>query len=442
MTNTSLYNATPQTGTVSTTNLTSLYSNTTNFTSGIVTSAVNSVNAGVGIAVNPTTGNVVVTNTGVTSIVAGTNISISGATGAVTVNATDTNTTYNIDATTATGGANLNLNGSDSTTDSVKFASGTGITVSRTDANTITITNSNPGGTGVTSITGTANQINASSSTGAVTLSTPQDIATTSTPTFAGATLGNVTVGVVDDQTIATTSGLLKLNNNGSGTDYVLIESSAANPVTIQRFTTGTNVILRSLALGVQSTGTPVAGFGNSLEFQIEAQPSNTVRAGSVNVVSDDLTAGAENFYMTFGLMQNGAAIATKAQLDYLGNFSAMGRLSGTAVDIDGRVSLDTTSFTTSTTTPNQVISSVTTLGGYRSVKYQVQITSGTDYQALEILLIHDGTTAYINTYGDVRTGANLSTFDASLSGAAIQLLATPTNAVTTYKTFISAMTT
>lgn len=42
---------------------------------------------------------------------------------------------------------------------------------------------------GVTSITGTTNQIIASSSTGAVTLSLPQNIATTSSPTFASMTL-------------------------------------------------------------------------------------------------------------------------------------------------------------------------------------------------------------------------------------------------------------
>lgn len=48
------------------------------------------------------------------------------------------------------------------------------------------------GGTGVTSITGTANQIIASASTGAVTLSTPQDIATTSSPSFLSLGLGSV----------------------------------------------------------------------------------------------------------------------------------------------------------------------------------------------------------------------------------------------------------
>jgi hypothetical protein len=109
----------------------------------------------------------------------------------ITVSSTDTNTTYTQNASSTTGGANLNLVGSDATTDSVKFASGTGITVTRTDANTITITNDDPGSAGVTSITGTTNQIIASASTGAVTLSTPQDIATTSSPTFNDLTLTN-----------------------------------------------------------------------------------------------------------------------------------------------------------------------------------------------------------------------------------------------------------
>lgn len=80
------------TGTVANSNLTSLYSNTTSFTSGIVSSSVFSVNAGLGISVNPTTGNVVVTNTGVTSIVAGSNIAITASTGAVTISATGLST--------------------------------------------------------------------------------------------------------------------------------------------------------------------------------------------------------------------------------------------------------------------------------------------------------------------------------------------------------------
>jgi hypothetical protein len=46
----------------------------------------------------------------------------------------------------------------------------------------------------VDSITGTANEVIASAAHGAVTLSTPQAIATTSTPTFAGMILTSTTV--------------------------------------------------------------------------------------------------------------------------------------------------------------------------------------------------------------------------------------------------------
>lgn len=58
----------------------------------------------------------------------------------------------------------------------------------------------------VASITGTANQIIASASTGAVTLSTPQDIATTSTPSFANVKQGYTTTATAAGTTTLTTS--------------------------------------------------------------------------------------------------------------------------------------------------------------------------------------------------------------------------------------------
>ncbi len=58
----------------------------------------------------------------------------------------------------------------------------------------------------VQSITGTANQVIASSATGAVTLSLPQSIATTSNPTFAALTLNSLT--------FATTSGIIGTTSN------------------------------------------------------------------------------------------------------------------------------------------------------------------------------------------------------------------------------------
>jgi len=71
----------------------------------------------------------------------------------------------------------------------------TGITASyASTSNILTITN-----VGVTSLSGTTDQITASASTGSVTLSLPQSIASTSSPTFAGLSVGSgsVTAGSV-----------------------------------------------------------------------------------------------------------------------------------------------------------------------------------------------------------------------------------------------------
>lgn len=70
------------------------------------------------------------------------------------------------------------------------LTAGTGITLSYTDNGgadgTLSITNA-----GVTGITGTTDQVTASASTGSVTLSLPQSIASTSSPTFASINLGS-----------------------------------------------------------------------------------------------------------------------------------------------------------------------------------------------------------------------------------------------------------
>jgi hypothetical protein len=88
----------------------------------------------------------------------------------------------------------------------------------------------------VTSITGTANQVIASSPTGAVTLSLPQDIATTSGPQFASVTGGNIIVGGLTDNTIssANTNGDIILQPNGNGdvsiaADTLFIGDGGAN---------------------------------------------------------------------------------------------------------------------------------------------------------------------------------------------------------------------
>ena len=57
----------------------------------------------------------------------------------------------------------------------------------------------------------------------------------------------------------------------------------------------------------------------------------------------------------------------------------------------------------------------------YRSAKYVIQVTNGATYQVMEALVISNGTTATITTYGTINTGSNLGVLSASVaSGNAI----------------------
>ena len=93
----------------------------------------------------------------------------------------------------------------------------------------------------------------------------------------------------------------------------------------------------------------------------------------------------------------------------------------------------DAAQFNTNNIIPNVVTTttvastSATTIAShaaatYRTVKYLVQCTHGTDYHSTEVNLIHDGTTVYITEYCSLWDNAALGTFDATISGGNILL--------------------
>jgi hypothetical protein len=133
------------------------------------------------------------------------------------------------------------------TGNTLNVAAGTGISITG-DA----VTNE-----GVLSITGTADQVVASASTGAVTLSLPQSIGSTSTPTFGSVTVGSVTLTdallstatssvattsatVVDSWSASTYSSAKYLVQMKKGTEVqtleVLINVDGANNVAITEY--------------------------------------------------------------------------------------------------------------------------------------------------------------------------------------------------------------
>jgi hypothetical protein len=67
----------------------------------------------------------------------------------------------------------------------------------------------------------------------------------------------------------------------------------------------------------------------------------------------------------------------------------------------------------------------------YRSVEYTIQATQGTNYQAIKILAIHDGTTAYDTQYGNIYN-TEVATFDVDISGGNVRLVAAASSTSTT----------
>ncbi|MGH7192083.1 MAG: hypothetical protein ACREJM_00950, partial [Candidatus Saccharimonadales bacterium] len=111
----------------------------------------------------------------------------------------------------------------------------------------------NAANNGVLSLSGTPDQVSVSSATGHVTLSLPQSIATTSTPTFGGETLGGrlkVTSGG------ATISGSVQLASLGSG----LVQSDSTGLLTSSAVDRN-DASLFSGALSVANGGTGAGSF-------------------------------------------------------------------------------------------------------------------------------------------------------------------------------------
>jgi hypothetical protein len=95
---------------------------------------------------------------------------------------------------------------------------------------------------------------------------------------------------------------------------------------------------------------------------------------------------------------------------------------------------------TTSTTDPDQVVDSFDgTL--YRSAKYFIQITSGSDTHASEILVSNNGLDPPPFTqYANIKSNVDLATFRFELNGSNVRLLVTPVSAITKIKVFRTTM--
>lgn len=231
------------------------------------------------------------------------------------------------------------------------------------------------------------------------TASSAVQLSTSRTFALTGDVTGSVSTNLSSGMSIATTLATVAVTKGGTGLSTA--------PTTLQ--------ILLGQASGLYALRTLVAG--TNITLQESGNQLTITAAGGSNVVSQATApsspASGDMWWDTddkvLSIYHGGAWNESTAGVLFSG------------------------SLTTSTTTANQVVNTQAT-ATIRSVKYVVQVTSGTAYQVSELLMIHNGTDAFVTEYALIATGAVLATFAADVSAGNMRLLVTPVNAATTIR--------
>ena len=240
-------------------------------------------------------------------------------------------------------------------------------------------------------------------------------------------------ITILTNGTVILESGITSVNGN-AGPVVVLDTDDISEGATNQYFTQARARLSLSAGTGISYDNATGVITNTSINTNTTyTQNISSISGGAnLNLVGSDSTTDTVKFADGTGV--------TVAFTDANTATISIGQSVGTAdavtfgsVNIDSRAVIDTATLTTSTTSANQVIDSFTA-AAYRTAKYIISITSGTDYQSAELLVVHNGTTASQTTYADVVTNASLASFSVDISGGNVRLLTTPTNAVTVYK--------
>lgn len=273
-----------------------------------------------------------------------------------------------------------------------------------------------------------------------VTLTQP---ATGSTLTIADgktATINNtLTFTGTDSSSVAFGAGGTVLYNGGAlGTpSSITLTNGTGLPIAgLTGLGTG---VATALAVNVGSAGAFVT-FGGAAGTPSSINLSNGT-ALPVSTGISGLGSGIATFLATPSSANLAAALTDETGTAGSVVFSASPTFTGTpvlntptAVSLGlAQALLGSATLTTAATTADQVLLSVSATT-YRAIVAEISILSSTSYHVLEVMIIHDGTSASHTQFGDIFTGASLTTINSDVNGGNVRLLVTPTNAVTVYR--------
>lgn len=221
---------------------------------------------------------------------------------------------------------------------------------------------------------------------------------------------------------VGTSSGWFNLGANNTALGFQALygvsgqsggNNTAIGYQALYAITSGTNnVAVGNTAGNAITTGTYNTAIGNNAQVSATLTYATAIGAGSSATTSNSVVLG-----------RNTDTVTVTGSL----NLSTVSNMSGTV-----------------TSTSSTVQTTVCTLSAtvYRSVTFNIQVNSGTNYTSAQIIANHDGTNAVMVQVGDVVIGSALGVFDVSISAGNIVLLFTPASATsTTIKVIANAIT-
>jgi hypothetical protein len=213
---------------------------------------------------------------------------------------------------------------------------------------------------------------------------------------------GTVFTIIADDQ----------LTGNGS-TSYTLGGSVSTNGALVS-----INGVIQIPTLAYSISGTTIT-------FTEAVQNGDIIDVRRMSTTQQVTGITSPNGYMGFSADNNGAYVST-------GTNSSNASASTYWEPTGGQVSAIANVVISSSGVATGVDSfSATT---YRTAKYIIQATNGSNYESKEVLLVQNGSTAYITQYGTVNTGTSLGVITASVNAGVVTLSYNANNNNTTIR--------
>ena len=278
---------------------------------------------------------------------------------------------------------------------------------------------------------------------------TATDIYVTSTATVGGDLYVDGTIymqGVGLNNITASTGTFDFVTVEGTGTGLTVIDGADIQGTT-QATSTGTGALTVAGGVGVGrdlhvGADLWVTGTAHIANIAIDAVSLDTITITNTATFNGDLlvnkTTQADGHGYDTGAVQIVGGLLAKKNIvagglviggDYNGGASPTNP-DGVTVDAFYSNNNMQSSYTkTGITGSSNVNLDVFDAGLYTTAKYLIQVTDGADIHSTEILLIQNGTDAYITEYAEITTNGALGVFDAAVASGDVTLKFTPTGA-------------